>query len=82
MDRRNVPISEARANLSDLVTETTDNPVYLLRHGKPVAVLVDADKYERLIDRLEYLEDTLAALQASANPDTVPFETHGHPGAS
>ena len=32
MDRI-VPISEARASLSELVTETADHPVYLIRHG-------------------------------------------------
>lgn len=45
----------------------SDHPVYLLRRGKPVAVLVDADKYERLIDHIEDLEDTLAVLRARAN---------------
>lgn len=59
MDRI-VPISEGRASLSELVTETSDHPVYLLRHGKPVADLLDADKYERLLDHIEDLEDTLA----------------------
>lgn len=81
MDRI-VPISEARASLSELVTETADHPVYLIRHGKPVAVLLDAAKYERLIDHIEDLEDTLAVLQARANPDTVPFEPLSHAEAS
>lgn len=77
MDRI-VPISEARASLAELVTEATDHPVYLLRHGKPVGVLLDADKYARLIDHIEDLEDTLAVLQARTNPDTVPFARPGH----
>lgn len=70
MDRI-VSISEARASLGELVTESADHPVYLLRHGKPVAVLLSAERYERLI---EHIEDTLAVLQAQANPDAVPFE--------
>ena len=47
-----------------------------------MAVLLDAAKYERLIDHIEDLEDTLAVLQARANPDTVPFEPLSHAEAS
>lgn len=73
MDRI-VPISEARASLGNLVNETTDHPVYLLRDGKPIAVLLDTDKYERLLDYIEDLEDTIAVDEARAANDYVPFE--------
>lgn len=70
MDRI-VPISEARANLTALLEETHDHEVYLIKHGKPVGVLLDADKYERLLDRIEDLEDELALAEPS---DPIPFE--------
>lgn len=71
MDRI-VPISEARANLTDLVNEAADHEVYLLRHGKPVGVLVSTEAYERLLSRIEDLEDALSVHEAG---DPVPFET-------
>lgn len=81
MDRI-VPISEARANLTDLITETADHPVYLLRHGKPVAVLLDAEKYDRLIEHIEDLEDTIAVDKARAANDYIPFELSHDEAAS
>jgi prevent-host-death family protein len=42
-------IAEAKNRLPALVHETEkDEPVYLLRRGRPVAVLLSAREYERL----------------------------------
>lgn len=72
MDRV-VSITEARATLPDLLVETTEREVFILRHNKPVGVLLDPAKYEALLDRLEDLEDSLAV--ATANPtDSIPWE--------
>ena len=57
---RTVPIDEASANLSDLITETADHPVYITRTGERVAVLIDVDKFERLMDAAEELQDIAA----------------------
>lgn len=75
MDRI-VSISEARATLGDLTEEAREREVYLLKHGRPVAVLVSVEAYERLQERLEDLEDTLAVLQAD-HSDTIPFTPTG-----
>ena len=32
-------------------------PEIVLREGKPVAVLIDIDEYERILERLEDVED-------------------------
>ena len=42
----------------------SDEALYVSKRGRLTAVLVDVDRYAELIDRLEYLEDSLAALQA------------------
>ena len=71
MDRV-VPISEVRANLGALLDEAREHEVYVLRHGRPAGVLLSVDAYERLLDRLEDAEDSLAV--ATAEGDVVPFE--------
>lgn len=73
MDRV-VPISEARANLGDLVTEAAEHEVYLLRHGRPVGVLLSVDAYTAALERIEDLEDTVATLRARAEDDFETFE--------
>ena len=44
-----VSIAEARNTLTRLIHKAEDGePVHITRHGKPVAVLVSSDEYERL----------------------------------
>jgi prevent-host-death family protein len=47
----------------------SDDAVYVSKRGKLAGVLVDVDRYAELLDRLEYLEDSLAALQARDEAD-------------
>ena len=42
----------------------SDEALYVSKRGRLAGVLVDVDRYAELLDRLEYLEDSLAALQA------------------
>lgn len=73
MDRV-VPITEARATLSDLLTEAGEHEVYILRHGRPAGVLLSVEAYERAMARIEDLEDTVATLRARAEGAFEPFE--------
>ena len=43
--------------------EATD-VLYVSKRGRLTGVLVDVDRYAEMLDRLEFLEDSLAALQA------------------
>ncbi len=44
-----VSIAEAKSHLSQLIHQTENGkPIYLSRHGKPVAVLVSREQYDRL----------------------------------
>ena len=72
MDRI-VTLSEARKNLPALITEAADHEVYLMRYSTPVGVLLDAAKYEKLLDYVEDLEDRLAARAADDAGDYIPF---------
>jgi PHD/YefM family antitoxin component YafN of YafNO toxin-antitoxin module len=38
--------------------------LYVSKRGRLAGVLIDVDRYADLVDRLEFLEDSLAALQA------------------
>lgn len=60
-------------------TEILDNigeaaePLYITHRGEPRAVLVGYDQFERLIERLEDLDDLLEIYEASHEP-TRPLE--------
>jgi PHD/YefM family antitoxin component YafN of YafNO toxin-antitoxin module len=50
----------------------TEDALYVSKRGRLAGVLLDADAYAGLLDRLEYLEDSLAALEArEERADTV-----------
>ena len=42
----------------------SDEALYVSKRGRLAGVLLDADRYAELLDRIDYLEDSLAALQA------------------
>jgi prevent-host-death family protein len=55
-----VPISEAKARLSELVRDADIDDVLLLRHGRVAAVMMSARRYDALIEELEDLRDRLS----------------------
>ena len=40
------------------------------KHGKPIAVILDAMKYEKLLDYIVYLEDNLTVLEYENDPES------------
>ncbi|WP_083895327.1 type II toxin-antitoxin system Phd/YefM family antitoxin [Nocardia jiangxiensis] len=61
-----------RANLADMIKRATERDVTIVRHSKPVAVLMSHERYEDLIDQIEDLQDQLSI--ANREHDTVPLE--------
>ncbi|WP_313545019.1 type II toxin-antitoxin system Phd/YefM family antitoxin [Leifsonia aquatica] len=61
-----LPVSEAKQQLGALVDRAhlQHEPVSLSKRGKRVAVLVDADDFDRMRTQLEDLEDAQAAVAA------------------
>ena len=59
-------LSEAKKQLGAVVdrARATHEPVFLSKHGKRVAVLVDADEFVRMRELAEDAEDALAAVAA------------------
>ncbi|MBA3420056.1 MAG: type II toxin-antitoxin system Phd/YefM family antitoxin [Geodermatophilaceae bacterium] len=68
-------ISTARESLSEAVELARTETVFLERYGRPAAVLVSPERYERLMDALEDAEDAVAfdAAMAEEGPN-VPWE--------
>jgi len=49
----------------------SEDALYISRYGRPAGVLLDSDRYARLLDRLNHLEDSLAAVQARDERDSA-----------
>ena len=73
---RIVTAEDLRAKLGrelDALRES-DEVLYVSKRGRLAGVIVDPDRYAELIDRLEYLEDSLAALRVREERDvSVPW---------
>ena len=50
---------------------SSDEALYVSKRGRLAGVLLDVDRYAELLDRIEYLEDSLAALQARDEPEAT-----------
>ena len=48
--------------------------LYVSKRGRLAGVLVDVDRYAEIMDRIDFLEDSLAALQARVDANsTMPW---------
>ena len=71
---RVVTSEDLRARLGRELDMLKDDVLYVSKRGRLAGVLVDVDRYSELIDRLDFLEDSLAALQAREDAAvTVPW---------
>lgn len=70
--------SEARANFNEVLKLAQTEAVEIQKHGKPIAVILDAMKYEKLLDYIEDLEDNLTILEYENDPESfgksIPLE--------
>ena len=70
---RIVTAEDLRARLGrelDALRESED-ALYVSKLGRLAGVLLDADRYADLLERLEYLEDSIATMQARDERDTA-----------
>ena len=53
-----LPVTEFRSDINNVIKDTKNNhsPTLLTQHGKPSAVLLGAEDYQELIDRLDLAE--------------------------
>lgn len=70
---RIITAEDLRARLGrelDAVRDTED-ALYVTKRGRLAAVILDSERYAELIERLDYLEDSLAALRARDERDAA-----------
>lgn len=63
-----LPVREVRENLSRLLDEAEDSrePVMITRYGRPAGYLIGYETLNRLLERLEELEDIRAMSEVEA----------------
>lgn len=71
-----VAVSEARDHLADVIEHArrSGEPVYLTRRGRRVAVIMDAEAYERVVEAGEDAIDRQELQVARAEDDYVPWD--------
>ena len=69
-----VPVSDLRRDTARLLqrADESDEPVYITQHGRPKAVLLSYQVYERLMAQLEDLAD-LESMCERADEPVRPF---------
>jgi len=50
-------ITNARAEFPTAIAKAKKSPVHILKHGKPVAVLIGNSLYEKMLGAMEELDD-------------------------
>jgi antitoxin Phd len=72
--RERMSMADARQHLAEAIDRTRKGPVTLTRRGRPAAVLVDAEEYERMLSDLEDAYDVSAAQAAIEEPgESIPW---------
>ena len=70
MSTKIMPISDLRRKTSQVlkILQEEGEDVYVTHYGRPVAVMVDYERYEDLLARVEALSERLRRRQATAEP--------------
>lgn len=80
---RVVTAAQFRAELGnelDALSETAD-VLYVSKRGRLTAVVLDSEQYVRLVNRLDFLEDSLEALTARDEREaSMPWKEVRDPG--
>jgi len=73
-----IPVTEARERFSELLEATSEQPIFLTKHGRRQAVVLSPSEYERLLEALEDSEDLtasdLAMAEIMAGSPAIPWE--------
>ena len=71
-----VAVSDARNRLAEVIEESrrSGEPVSVTRRGRRVAVILDSDAFDRLVDIADDVEDRRELEAARADDDYVPWD--------
>lgn len=70
------PLSEFRKNAASFIDriQKQKRSIVLTQHGKSAAVLVDVSEYQRMVDKLDMMEDLLEAERQIARGEVYSHE--------
>ena len=73
---KELPVSEARNRLAEVIGEAqrSGDPISVTRRGRRVAVIMDPDTFERLVDIAEDVDDRRELAAVRAEDDYVPWD--------
>ena len=70
-----IPVSEARGNLSEVVETSQTEVVFLERYGRPAAVLISPERYDGLLEAFEESQDVASFDQSMADENPkIPWD--------
>ena len=65
-----VSVTDLKRNYAGILKEADDAPIAVLNHNRPEAYLLPAGHYQRLMSRLEDLEDAQLVRERAEGPFT------------
>jgi len=67
------PLSEVRTGIASFIKQVhnTKRPVIITQHGKGVAVLLDANEYELMQEKMELLTEIQTSINQIENGDGI-----------
>ena len=76
IDKDIQPLSEFRKHAADFIDriKKQKRSIILTQHGKSAAVLVDVSEYQRMIDKIDLMEELIEAERQIARGDVVSHE--------
>ena len=76
IDRDILPVSEFRKNAASFIEriQTQKQSIVLTQHGKSAAVLVDVTEYQRMVNKLNMLDDLLESERQIARGEVITHE--------
>ena len=71
-----LPVSEARIRLAEVIEKArrSGEPIFVTRRGRRVAVIMDPDAFDRLVDIAEEVDDCRELAEVLAEDDFVPWD--------
>ncbi|MBV1730677.1 MAG: type II toxin-antitoxin system prevent-host-death family antitoxin [Hydrogenophaga sp.] len=68
LSKSSVSVTELKRHYASILAQADDEPVAVLNHNRPEAYLVPAPYFERLLTRLEDLEDAKLVRERASGP--------------
>jgi len=70
------PLSEVRTSIANVIKQIHDTkrPVIITQHGKGVAVLLDAQEYEKMQEKIELLTDVQVSISQLEKGEGIDHE--------